>query len=97
LRLGSPDLAIANLLGSNLFDILVLAVDDLAFSEGPLLSFVSPTHAATAFSAVMMTGVVIAGLLYRPAKRLVGLVGWISIALLLIYLFSAYLVFLYGH
>jgi cation:H+ antiporter len=42
LRIGALDMAIANLLGSNLFDILVLAVDDLAYVRGPLLSAVSP-------------------------------------------------------
>ncbi len=35
LRLGSVDMAIANLLGSNLFDIGILAIDDLLFLKGP--------------------------------------------------------------
>jgi cation:H+ antiporter len=97
LRLGAVDLAIANLLGSNLFDILILAIDDLFFLDGPLLSHVSSTHAVSALSAAMMSGVVIVGLLYRPNVRIAGLVGWVSIALALMFLFSAYATFLYGH
>ena len=38
LRIGAIDMAIANLLGSNLFDILILAIDDLFYTKGPLLA-----------------------------------------------------------
>ena len=62
LRLGALNMAIANLLGSNLFDMLVLAIDDIAFLKGPLLSHVSPVHAVSAFSAVIMTGIVVVGI-----------------------------------
>lgn len=97
LRLGAVDMAIGNLLGSNLFDILVLAIDDIAYTKGPLLAAVSPAHAITAFAAVVMTGIFIVAMLYKPATRLRGTIGWVSIALLLVYLFSAYSIYLYGH
>ena len=42
LRLGALDMAIANLLGSNLFDVLILAIDDLFYVQGPLLSATPP-------------------------------------------------------
>jgi cation:H+ antiporter len=95
-RLGAVDLAIANLLGSNLFDILIIAIDDLAFLDGPILSHVSPTHAVSAVSAAVMSGVVIVGLLYRPNVRIAGLVGWVSIGLGLLFLLSTYATFVYG-
>jgi cation:H+ antiporter len=97
LRLGALDMAIASLLGSNLFDIVVLAIDDLAYVQGPLLSAVSPTHAVTAFAAVIMSGIVIVALLYRPATRFHGTIGWASIGLLVIYLMSSYAIYLHGH
>lgn len=97
LRLGAVDMAIGNLLGSNLFDILILAIDDIAYTKGPLLAAVSPAHAITAFAAVVMTGIFIVAMLYKPATRLRGTIGWVSIALLLVYLFSAYAIYLYGH
>ena len=97
LRLGAVDMAIGNLLGSNLFDILILAADDIAYTRGPLLSSVSPTNAITAFAAVVMSGVFIVALLYRPETRIRGTIGWVSLALLLIYLFSSYAIYLYGH
>lgn len=97
LRLGAVDMAIATLLGSNLFDMLVLAIDDVAYLPGPLLSAVSPAHAVTAFAAVIMSGIVIVALLYRPATRFHGTIGWVSLSLLVVYLLSAYAVYLHGH
>ena len=97
LRLGAVDMAIGNLLGSNLFDILILAIDDAAYTKGPLLAAVSPAHAITAFAAVIMTGIFIVAMLYKPATRLRGTIGWVSIALLMVYLLSAYSIYLYGH
>jgi len=95
-RIGAVDLAVANLFGSNLFNILVVAVDDLFFLEGPILSHVDPVHALSAFSATMMTGVAIVGLLYRPRNRVAGGLGWASLILVTIYLLNTYLLYLYG-
>lgn len=94
LRLGAVDLAIGNLLGSNLFDVLILAIDDLAFREGPLLAAVSPVHAISAFAAVVMSGIFIIAVLYRPETRIRGTVGWVSVGMLLVYVSSAYAIFL---
>jgi cation:H+ antiporter len=96
LRLGALDMAIANLLGSNLFDIAIIAIDDLFYLRGPLLSHVADTHAFSAFSALTMTGAVIVGLLYRPQRRLFGVVGWIGLVLLAIYLLNTYVLFRHG-
>jgi cation:H+ antiporter len=90
-------MAIANLLGSNLFDILILAIDDIAFLKGPILSHVSPVHAVSAFSAVIMTGIVVVGLLYRAKRRVFRYVDWISISLFLVYLLNSYVLFVFGH
>jgi cation:H+ antiporter len=97
LRLGAVDMAIAGLLGSNLFDMLILGIDDVAYTDGPLLSSVSPAHAVSAFAAVIMSGIFIVALLYRPESRIRGTVGWVSLSLLVVYLFSSYAIFLHGH
>lgn len=97
LRLGAVDMAIGNLLGSNLFDILILAINDVAYDEGPLLSSVSPAHAITAFAGAIMTGIFIVAMLFKPESRLRGTVGWVSLALLMVYVLSSYAVYLLGH
>jgi len=94
LRLGALDMAIGNLFGSNLFNMVILVVDDAFFLPGPILAHVSPLHAVSAVSAMMMTGVAVIGLLYRPATRLFGVVGWLSLALLTLYILNALMLFL---
>jgi len=95
LRVGALDMAIANLLGSNLFNMVILAIDDLFYLRGPLLSHVSPMHAVSAVSAMVMSGLVIVGLLSRPASRPFRLVGWTSIGLLTIYLLNSMVLYLH--
>lgn len=97
LRFGAVDMAIANLLGSNLFDVVIIGIDDLAYQEGALLADISPAHAVSAFAAVIMSGLFIVAVLYRPSARIGGAVGWVSIWLLVVYLFSAYAIYLLGH
>lgn len=67
MRLGAWDLAAANLLGSNLFNVAILAVDDVAYRTGPIMSAVSSGHTITAVGAAAMSVTVIAGLVVRPS------------------------------
>lgn len=96
LRIGALDMAIANLLGSNLFNILILAFDDMLYFKGPLLSHVSPMHAMSAMSAAIMSGIVVIGLVYRPKARLFRRLGWISLSLFTLYLLNTYVLYLHG-
>lgn len=57
IRLGSVDMVLGNLLGSNLFDLLILAIDDLAYLRGPLYVGLNPTHQFTLLVAAGMTAV----------------------------------------
>lgn len=93
-RIGAVDLAIGDLLGSNLFDLLILAVDDVAYVKSPLLAAASPEHLFTTVAALAMTGVVIVGLSYRPRARVLRLVGWASLALVAVALLNAWILYL---
>ena len=95
-RLGALDMAVANLLGSNLFDILILAIDDLFYLDGPLLAAASPAQALSAVSAILMTGLAVVGLFYRPAGPLWRSMSWISLFMLAIYLLNSYILFRHG-
>ncbi len=95
-RIGALDMALANLFGSNLFDMGIVAIDDLLYRQGPILAAVTPIHAVTAVSAIVMTGTAIIGLLYRPKGRVLRTVGWISIFLVVMYLANSYALYLHG-
>lgn len=91
-RMGAIDLAVGNLLGSNLFNILILAVDDIFFIKGPLLAFVGSNHMISALSAISMTAIVIVGLSVRSKKKRL-LLAWDSLGIVLIYLTNLILLF----
>lgn len=95
LRLRALDMAIGGLLGSNLFDLLIIAVDDMFYTKGSILADVSLVHAVTAFSAAMMSGAVIVGLVYRPRRRLLRTMSVVSAALLAVYLINVYVLFVH--
>ncbi len=93
LRIGALDMAIANLLGSNLFDILILALDDLFYTDGPLLARVDASHALTAFTAVMMSALVTVGFIFRPQGRAVLGLTWVSLGLFMLYVLNSWILF----
>jgi cation:H+ antiporter len=95
LQMRALDMAIGGLLGSNLFDLLILAVDDVLYTEGPILADVSAVHALTAFSAVMMSGAVIVGLVFRPRHRYLRTMTVVSAALLAVFVINSYMLFIH--
>jgi len=97
LRLRALDMAIGNLLGSNLFNVTILAIDDVFYTPGPLLADASPVHAGTAVAAVIMSGLVVIGLVMRPQGRVLRVVSWVSVGLLATYVLNATVVFLHGN
>ena len=97
LRIGALDMAIANLLGSNLFDIIILAIDDLFYTKGPLLANVDASHALTAFTAVMMSSLVAVGLTFRPQGRAVLGLTWVSLGLFMLYVLNSWILFEHAH
>lgn len=95
-RIGAIDMAFGNLLGSNLFDILILAIDDFAYHPGSLYAHVSPMHVLSAMIACLMSGVVVLGLAQRPVSRVLRTGSWAGLALLALYLLNTSLQFMNG-
>lgn len=96
LRIGALDMALSNVLGSNLFDIGIVAVDDLLFVDGPILAHVAPVHVVSALSAIAMSAVVVVAILYRPRTRFVRALGWPGLALFAIYMFNTVVLYRFG-
>jgi len=69
IRMGAADLAIGNLLGSNIFNIFILGIDDIFFTKGAILSVVNQNHMISALSAIAMTAIAAIGLTYRAEKK----------------------------
>jgi len=90
MRLGAWDMAAANVLGSNMFNVAIFAVDDVFFTDGPIYAAVSQGHAITAIAAATMSAIVIVGLTARP-PRLFSRVSWTLVGLTAIYLMATWL------
>lgn len=95
LKIGALDLAISDLLGSNLFNLLVIALDDMVYLPGSILAAALPVHLVTVLSAIMMNGIAITGLLYRPPTRLFKTIGWVSLVMFSIYVVNLWVLYLY--
>ena len=85
-RLGAIDLAIGNVLGSNLFNMTLLAAYDVFDGPQNLWAAMSDANALGLVLSMMMTGVVIVSLIYRASSKTPFHVSWDGVALLVMYL-----------
>lgn len=87
IRMQSIDMAIGNLLGSNIFNILILALSDIFYGKGILFKDASILHMYSVLSSIMMSAVVIIGLSYR-AKGKRFWMAWDALVIFLIYILN---------
>lgn len=96
LRIGAVDMAAGNVLGSNMFNILVLAVDDLVYTQGSFYADISMSHLVSAFTAVAMTGIVVTAIYHRPRTRVLNLASWPSLGLFGLFALNTWLTYHVG-
>jgi cation:H+ antiporter len=90
---GTLFMAIADILGSNLFDLLIIAIDDVFYLKGSFLSDVNPAHILTGIIAIMMTGMVIVGLTSNSSRKTFRVINWDALAIIGLFLTGVF--FLY--
>ena len=63
------------MLGSNLFNLLILGLDDVFYRQGPLMADAGASHSISIVAIVMMNALFLIGLTYKVmTKRFV--VAW---------------------
>ena len=83
-RIGALDLGIGNVLGSNLFNLLILGLDDFFYRQGPLMADAGASHSISIVAIVMMNALFLIGLTYKVmTKRFV--VAWDTGAIAAVY------------
>ena len=91
-RMGAIDLAVGNLLGSNLFNIFILAIDDIFYTKGLLLKDASDSHISSVLSVIIMSAIVVIGLTYRiKGKRY--FLAWDAALILIVYIVNMIILF----
>jgi len=94
LRLGAVDMAIADMLGSNMFNAGIgIAAIDLFYHKDSIFAASSEDHVITASLIALMTLIVIAGLIFRTKRKTFKVMSWYSIALIGVYIIGAYILF----
>lgn len=91
MRMGATDMAIANMIGSNLFNATIIPIDDLLYLKAPVLSAVSESHLITAILVIIMTMIFIFGINRKP-RRFYRL-SWWNLILIALFLAGAYFSF----
>lgn len=86
LRMGALDMAVGNLLGSNVFNMFILGVDDVFYRQGSLFKSISPSHLLSVFITIIMTAVVGLGLLFKPKRKHLWLLSFDTFIILFLYL-----------
>lgn len=95
LRIGAIDMAVGNVFGSNLFNVGILALDDLFYMPGPLLAAVEPSHIVAVLGAMVMTAIAVVGLTYRSgSKRL--FIAWDALGIVVVYALVSVALYLMG-
>jgi len=90
-RIGASDMAVANMIGSNLFNMLIFPIVDIIYSKEPLFTNVSEGHLVTGLAVIVMTVLFIIGLRFTPKRRF--RLSWLSVSLIVLFLVSAYFSF----
>lgn len=90
IRLKRYQMAIGDVFGTNIFNVLLIFLADLFYREGPVLEETGQFEAVGAILAVMLTGIFLAGLIGRR-DRTIFRMGHDSFVALLIFAFGVYL------
>ena len=69
IRLGAFDLAVGNLFGSVMFNMVILLLMDVAYSRGPLLDFVARDHLLTILLGIILLTLGIVAILSGGRQR----------------------------
>jgi cation:H+ antiporter len=93
LKIGSLDIAVGNLLGSNVFNMFILGLDDVFYTSGSLFKAIAPSHLLSVLVTIIMTAVVGLGLLFKPKRKQVWLLSLDTFVIVLLY--TALITYLY--
>ncbi|MFC1943660.1 sodium:calcium antiporter [Chloroflexota bacterium] len=95
-RLEAADMAVADILGANMFDVVAILWADLFYTQGPILAAVSGTHLITAVVIIIMNLLVMVGLGFRQKRKTFIVTSWYGPLLVGLYIFGAYALFASG-
>ncbi len=94
-RLGALDMAVGNILGANVMNMIIIVAADGFYRQGSILAGASSTVAVAAVLAMMLTAIVIIGLIYKSNKSYLFL-GLDAYSIIILYLAGAFFLYRLG-
>ena len=91
-RIGAFDLAVGSLLGSNAFNMAIIFLVDLFYTDGPILADVHAIEAFVGVSAILLMSIVLAGIIHGARTKAWRLEPGSGMALV-VYFILMYMVF----
>ncbi|MDQ7056124.1 MAG: hypothetical protein Q9M89_06530 [Persephonella sp.] len=79
--------------GSNIFNILILAIDDFFYTKNSIFAIMDKDNIFSAGIATIMTAIVIIGLIYRAEKKMF-ILAYESILLITVYLIGVIILYI---
>jgi cation:H+ antiporter len=95
-RIGAYDMAVGNLFGSNTGNMAILLFSDLAYTGGPILEAVSPTHAITGVGAILLMAIAVAAIVGESEETRFRRLEPDAIVLLIAYVVTLTVIAFYG-
>ena len=92
LRIGSVDMSLGNIFGSNMINVVIISLNDAVYLGGALLSLASKNHLLTAFLGVWLTSIAMLGLSSQKKKAVYGL-GYDTVLMLASFIVGNYVLF----
>jgi cation:H+ antiporter len=86
LRLGEVDMALGNLLGSNVFNLSLIFLTDLVYRSGGIFASASQSHIITAAEFLIICSIVLIGMGYKAPHRKYFGIGVDALSILVVYL-----------
>lgn len=82
IRMGAPELAVGGILGSNLFNLVILGTSDLFYRRGSLFAAVEKSHLVPLAIGMLLAALVALAVRRGPRRRLLRLTwfGWTGLA-----------------
>jgi cation:H+ antiporter len=94
-RIGAFDMAVGNLFGSSVFNMLGVGIADFFYTDGRFLAAIDPNFALVALLGILLTNMALLGNLARVERKILFL-ELDTLAIILVYIFGMYLLFSRG-
>jgi cation:H+ antiporter len=97
IAIGSADMAMGNILGSNIFNMFIIFICDVAHTRGIFLNDTKIVNIIPVIIAMMMTAIVIISLIYKDKKGISKRhISFSSISILLLYFTGIFILYRLG-